>query len=350
MLCLLSFGRFLRGVAAVGFLLSAALPSARAGAREDFLKVIDRPRVPLAPAIESTTVTNGLEQAHFSFAADARQRVPGIWVRRAGDAGGRRPVVIVMHGTGGRKENELPRLRRLAERGFLAVAIDGRYFGERSRTGTGTADYEDAIVRAYHGNGEHPLYYDTVWDVMRLVDYLETRPEVDARRIGLTGISKGGIETYLAAAADPRFAVVVPFIGVQEFNWGLEHNAWQGRVATVPHAFATLWHEAGLTNANAAFARMFFDHLIPGIYTQFDGPAFLPLIAPRPLLVVNGDSDDHTPLPGVEHCGEAAKRAYAAAGVPEHFQLIIQEHTAHKVNPASDDAMLEWFAKWLAAP
>ena len=41
---------------------------------------------------------------------------------------------------------------------------------------------------------------------MRLVDYLATRDDVDARRIGLTGISKGGIETYFTAAVDKRIA------------------------------------------------------------------------------------------------------------------------------------------------
>jgi len=51
------------------------------------------------------------------------------------------------------------------------------------------------------------FFYDTVWDVMRLVDYLETRADVDTNRIGLTGISKGGIETCFTAAVDKRIAV-----------------------------------------------------------------------------------------------------------------------------------------------
>ena len=64
---------------------------------------------------------------------------------------------------------------------------------------------------------------------MRLIDYLETREDVDARRIGLTGISKGGMEAYLAAAVDPRIAVAVPLIGVQSFRWALDHGAWDSR-------------------------------------------------------------------------------------------------------------------------
>ena len=318
-----------------------------ADARADFLKLINRPRVDLQAKIEKSATNNNLIEYHFSFASDAQQRVPGLLVEKE-NLTGRRPVVIVAHGTGGKKEDELPLLRRLANRGFVAVAIDGRYFGERSHAGKGSADYDDAIVRAYHGNGEHPLYYDTVWDLMRLVDYLQTRPDVDPKRIGLSGISKGGIETYLAAAADPRIAAAVPFIGVQDFHWALDHNDWQGRIATIQKAFDTVAKESGVTNAGAAFVQQFYDRVVPGIYSEFDGPAMVSLIAPRPLLVVNSDSDIHTPLPGVENCAQSARAAYQAAGVPDHFALIIQKNTGHKVNHPSEDAMLDWFAKWLS--
>jgi cephalosporin-C deacetylase-like acetyl esterase len=98
--------------------------------------------------------------------------------------------------------------RKLAEVGFIAVAIDAPYHGER-KSGKGETDYDDAIIRAYRGSGEHPFFYDTVFDVMRLVDYLSTRDDVDASRIGLIGISKGGVETYLTAAVDPRISVAV---------------------------------------------------------------------------------------------------------------------------------------------
>ena len=229
----------------------------------------------------------------------------------------------------------------------MAVAIDGRYFGERSNLGHGSAEYEAAIVRAYHGNGEHPLYYDTVWDILRLIDYLQSRPDVDAKRIGLSGISKGGIETYLAAAVDPRIAAAVPFIGVQDFQWALDHHDWKGRIGTFQGAFNAIAKEAGVTNADSAFVQKFYDRLIPGIYSEFDGPAVMALIAPRPLLVVNSDSDNHTPLPGVEICTNAAAAAYRSAGVPDHFSVIIQKNTGHKVNRTSEDAMLEWFSRWL---
>lgn len=314
--------------------------------RADFLKLIDRSRVPLTAQVEGMPATNGFAQCHFSFAADAEQRVSGILIK-AVTSTGRRPVVIALHGTGGSKNNLLALCRKLATNGFIAVAIDGRYHGERIQTGKGTAEYNTAILQAWHGSGAHPFYYDTVWDVMRLVDYLQTRPDVDAKRIGLAGISKGGIETYLTAAVDKRIAVAVPIIGVQSFRWALDNDDWQGRIGTIQGAFDDAAKDAGVTNPDAAFVKSFYDRIAPGIYSEFDGPAMLPLIAPRPLLVVNSDADNHTPLPGVQECVSAAEKAYDAAGKDDRFSVIIQQNTGHRVNPESERAAMDWFVKWL---
>ena len=313
--------------------------------RADFLKLIDRPRVALSPQVEPLSATNGIAQLHFSIAADAAQRVPGVLLKST-NFSGRRPVVIALHGTGGSKANMLALCRKLAERGFIAVAIDARYHGER-KSGKGQSDYNDAIIRAWRGSGEHPLFYDTVWDVMRLVDYLQTRDDVDSARIGLIGISKGGIETYLAAAADTRIAVAVPCIGVQSFRWALDNNDWQGRVGTIQAAFDAAAKDAGVAKQDAKFVQKFYARIVPGIDGEFDGPKMLPLIAPRPLLVINSDSDNHTPLPGVEECVAAAKQTYAASGVENNFAFILQKKTAHAMKPESERAAIEWFVKWL---
>jgi len=312
----------------------------------EFLRLIQRPAVPPSPQVEPIANTNGLSQFRFSFATESGQRVPGIMIK-ATNSVGRRPVVIALHGTGGSKANMHSLCRKLATNGFVAVAIDARYHGERAKAGKGTAEYSNAIVRAWRNGNEHPFYYDTVWDVQRLLDYLQSRPDVDAKRIGLIGISKGGIETYLAAAVDKRIAVVVPCIGVQSFHWALENEQWQGRIKTIQNAFDTAASDAGVTNVTSEFVREFYDRVVPGIYGEFDGPAMLPLIAPRPLLVINGDSDPNTPLPGVREAAAAAEQAYRTAGAADRFVLLIQENTAHRVNPESERTAIAWFVKWL---
>jgi dienelactone hydrolase len=321
----------------------ALSPARAADARADFLKLIDRPRVELDAKVEELPGTNDIAMFHFSFASEAGQRVPGFLLKSR-EAHGKQPVVIALHGTGGNKSNMLEMCRELAARGFIAVAIDGRYHGERS---TGKGSYEAAILRAWHEPGEHPFFYDTVWDVMRLVDYLQTRDDVDPSRIGLTGISKGGIETYFAAAVDPRIAAAVPFIGVESFRWALDHNDWQGRTGTIQKTFDAIVKESNATNLDTAMVQKFYDRVTPGIYGEFDGPAMVPLIAPRPLFVINSDSDTHCPLPGVNECIEAARREYRDAGAEDHLTVRIQEHSGHKVNPESERAAVDWFVKWL---
>ncbi len=146
--------------------------------RQAFLKLIDRPRVPLAPSVAQLSQSEGLEQWHFTFAADASQRVTGLLVKQS-NLKTQQPAVIVLHGTGGNKEGQLPLLKELAGKGFTAVAIDGRYHGERAAKGARSAEYVDAILRTWRTGEEHPFLYDTVWDLMRLIDYLETRKDVD---------------------------------------------------------------------------------------------------------------------------------------------------------------------------
>jgi sugar lactone lactonase YvrE/dienelactone hydrolase len=335
----------------VGITFSLLLPAmavASSDARAHFLKMIDRPRVPLAAVVHETAVTDGLYQATFSIMAEQGERVPGILIRQA--SAGARPAVVALHGTGGNKEGQVPLLKQLAAQGFTAIAIDGRYHGERSKTGKGSAEYSEAILRTYRTGQGHPFLYDTVWDIMRLVDYLETRPDVDAKRIGLIGFSKGGMETYLAAAVDPRIAVAVPCIGVQSFRWALDNDSWQSRVGTFQKAIDEAAKDAGVARVDAKFVRAFYDRVAPGVYSEFDGPAMVPLIAPRPLLSINGELDPRTPGPGLQECARAAESAYAAAGAPDHFALHIQKNTAHKVNPDALAMGIEWMAKWLRSP
>ena len=313
--------------------------------RQAFLKIIDRPRVELAPEVQEQSAENGLARFHFTYSSEADQRVPGILLAKPEllHDGKRHPAAIVLHGTGGRKEGNLALLKRLAERGIIAVAIDGRFHGERGSP----ADYNAAIARAFADGHAHPLYYDTVWDVMRLVDYLQLRPDVDGSRIGLMGISKGGIETWLTAAADTRIAVAVPCISLQSFAWGLEHDGWKTRVGTVQRGFDAAAKSARIDKPDANFAQTFYDHVIPGIHDRFDGPVMIRLIAPRPLLAISGEKDPINPLPGVRLCEQAALAAYGQASAIDKFKLIVESGAGHTVTPDAQAEAVNWLAKWL---
>ena len=319
--------------------------------RDRFLKLIARPQVPLAPNERTPSSSDGLTEIGFDFVAEANQRVPGLMIKPSSSPESvKRPVVIVLHGTGSDKLAMKPWLKKIAAEGLNAVAFDARHSGERATFGKGSDAYRAALLETWKSGRDFPFLYDTVWDLMRLIDYLQTRPDVDPERIAAIGFSKGGTELYLAAAADPRLVASVSCIGVQSFEWALENQAWHSRIATIQSAVEGAATDAGLSSVDTAFVRRFYRRVAPGLDHEFDGPRMLPLIAPRPLLVINGDRDDRTPRAGVELCISAAKVAYRQQQAEDQFQFLVQENVGHAVTPQSEKYALEWLKKQLKSP
>jgi len=323
--------------------------------RAAFHKLIDRPAVPLDVKVEETKTADGLTTERLSFASEKHadgkvERVPALVVRPE-KADKKLPAVIVLHGTGGNKESERGWLNDLAKRGFLAVAIDARYQGERAGGAKGAAAYVDAITRAWEAKAdeprEHPFYYDTCWDIWKTVDYLQQRDDVDPERIGVVGISMGGIEIWLGGSADERIKVLVPIIAVQSFRWSLEHDQWQGRANTIRGAHEAAAHDLGEPKVNQKVCRALWSKVIPGILDQFDCPSMIRLCAPRPLLILNGELDPNNPLPGAELAFASAERAYKEANAEDKLKIVVAKGVKHAVTDDERRAALDSFEKWL---
>jgi dienelactone hydrolase len=232
---------------------------------------------------------------------------------------GRLPCVVVLHGTGGNKEGQRGWCQDLAKRGIIGVAIDARYHGDRAAGKKGAERYNEAIAAAWKAKPEemeHPFYFDTVWDLWRLGDYLETRADVDPKRLGMIGFSMGGIQTWLAASVDERWKVAVPAIGVQSFKWSLENDQWQGRAKTIALAHETAAKDLGEPGVNQKVCRALWNKVIPGILDQFDCPSMLRMFAGRALLIPSGDQDPNCPIGGARIAIASAEAAYKAAGCP----------------------------------
>jgi dienelactone hydrolase len=326
-------------------------------ARAALLKLLDRPKVP--PDVEKGTSTDGkFVTQKWSFASEKKadgtiERVPVLQISPAG-AKKKLPAMIVLHGTGGSKDGMRGLLEEFAQNGIIGIAIDARYHGERKNAGKGSSAYVEAITKAWKAPAdkmEHPFYYDTVWDLWRLLDVLETRDDIDPKRIGMLGISMGGIQTWLAASVDDRVAVAVPLIGVQSFKWSLENDKWQGRANTIKGAHEAAAKDLGEPMVNKKVCRELWSKVIPGILDDFDCPNLLPLFAlgksPRPLFIANGDLDGNCPVEGAKIAIKAAEDAFAKAGAKEKLVVRVNAGVGHKVTDEDRKEAIAFCVKWL---
>lgn len=321
--------------------------------RKAFLQMLDRPRVDLDVKEGPGIASGAIATQTFTFASEKKrdgtiERVPVLTVKPAKD--GRFPVLIVLHGTGGNKEGVKSWLTDLAHRGIMGVAIDARYHGDRSGGVKGSAAYVAAITKAWKApkeEMEHPFYYDTVWDLWRLVDVLEKRPDVDPKRIGMMGISMGGIQTWLAASVDERIALAMPLIGVQSFRWSLDHDKWQGRANTIKAAHEAAAKDLGEPAVNGKVCKQLWNKVIPGILDEFDCPNMLKLMAGRPMYIANGTEDGNCPIEGARIAIHAAEIAYEKAGAKDKLNVSIAEGVGHKVTDVQKAEALAWCEKWL---
>jgi hypothetical protein len=168
-------------------------------------------------------ITGKIQMEGFSIEKLIYESVPGVYVTALvyspDDHSTKHPAVLVPagHATNGKIHYQVLS-QRLVSRGYVVIAWDPIGQGERSQfwdAKAGKSRYN--LVCAEHavmGNlaylaGANLARWE-VWDGMRAVDYLLTRPDVDAERISITGTSGGGTQTTLIAALDPRIKVLGP--------------------------------------------------------------------------------------------------------------------------------------------
>jgi dienelactone hydrolase len=320
--------------------------------RAEFRALLKRPAVDPKPSFQTVITDSVLMEKGFIY-SEATEKVPVLIYKPVSPALRTYPVVICLHGTGGSKDDATIRdlLYRLSKNGIMGVAIDARYHGERVKGGAhGAQEYVEAIIRAWKNtdarNQEYPFYFDTVYDLWKLTDYLVTRKDVQANRIGMMGISMG-IQTWMAASADQRIKVAVPVIAAQSFQWSLENNSWQGRAKTIWEAHRQAAIDLGDSSVNKENVRALWAKLLPGITGKFDCPSMIRLFAPRPLLLLNNEKDVNCPLPGAQLAFEAATRTYKSPNAVNKLKIHVTPGEPHRFLPEHVKLTMEWFKKWL---
>ncbi|KAG9456136.1 hypothetical protein H6P81_000644 [Aristolochia fimbriata] len=256
----------------------------------------------------------------------------------------KRPAVVFLHSSYKAKEWLRPLLEAYASRGYVTVAIDSRYHGERASSKT---TYLDALVSSWINADTMPFIFDTVWDLIKLADYLTQREDIDPSRIGITGESLGGMHAWFAAFADPRYAVVAPIIGVQGFLWAIDNEKWQARADSIKPVFEEARINLGKSAMDKDVVEMVWARIAPGLASEFDSPYTVPAIAPRPLVIINGEQDPRCPLPGLNIPISRAEKVYNDANCPEKFKVVAQPGIGHQLTPQMVKEASDWFDRFL---
>ncbi|MDZ7260963.1 MAG: acetylxylan esterase [candidate division KSB1 bacterium] len=220
------------------------------------------------------------------------------------------PAVLNPHGhwdDGKAAEHVQRRCSGLARRGYIALTLDMLGYNERKMTG--------------HKNGYRLFLANTcvqgiqVWDNMRAIDYLVSRPDVDGSKIGITGCSGGGTQAIYTALMDDRITVVVPVCGFGTFESAL----------ITGHCICNYVPQAA-----------------KGLRQQ----DILAAIAPRPILILAATQESVFPIGGVREVYPQVARTYTALGQPDH--IGIREFPApHEYNAEMRSAMYTWMDYWL---
>jgi len=241
------------------------------------------------------------------------------------NAGGKLPTVLFNHSHGGgytigKTEfiegrsymYQPPYAEFLTSLGYNALCFDTWLFGERS----GREELDFCKDMLWHGRVPWGMM---VYDALKAVDYLHTRPDVDTSRLGTVGMSMGSSAAQWAGALDPRLKVVVDICCLTDWHTLVELGGLKGH---------------GIY------------YYVPDLLSHFTTSQMNALSAPRAHLSLAGNLDALTPVAGLERVDRELQVVYARAGHPEHWKLLRYD-SAHQERPEMREEIRRWFAQKL---
>ena len=178
-----------------------------------------------------------------------------------------------------------------ARNGYVCLTIDTLQLGEIEGLHHGT--YREGMWW-WLNRGYTPAGVEA-WNCIRALDYLETRKEVDADRLGVTGRSGGGAYSWWIAALDERIKCAVPVAGITDLRNHVVDGCVEGHCDCMYMVNTYRW----------------------------DYPMVAALVAPRPLLISNTDTDRIFPLDGVYRTFTDVRRIYQLHDAADKVALHI---------------------------
>ena len=179
---------------------------------------------------------------------------------------------------------------QVAEHGMAAVAIEPMSFGCRRDPAAIARNLDASVCQPTAGSalllGQTMIGW-RVYDIMRTIDWIETRKELDAKRVGCMGCSGGGMATLFGAAVEPR---------IQASLVSCYLNTFRACVMSISHCI---------------------DNYIPGLLNWAEMHDVAGLIAPRPVCFESGEGDNIFPVAASRASFARVKKMYEVFGVPE---------------------------------
>ena len=263
-----------------------------------------------APERVGVETGEGHRRQEWTLATEEGFRVPfSLLLPAAGDPP--YPVALTLHGhtdlgrrlavgeiPGERRAELVDRERRdiavqAVERGYAALAPDMRGFGDLAEHAAGDDGRACTRLQKTAQVYGRSLVGDRVWDVLRVLDFVEGNPDLDADRVAVTGHSGGGAVTLFAAALDDRVSPVAP------------------------NAYFCTFRDSILAVDHCAC------NYVPGVARLGEMWDLAGLIAPRPLAVATGADDPIFPVEGTRRAFERLREVYAAAGAVDRCRLHV---------------------------
>ena len=282
----------------------------------DMLGLLPWPaRTPLNVRITKTLEKDGYTVENITFESMPKVYVTGnLYVPKK--RAGKLPAVVYVCGHSYSPHGDKAMYQRhgisFAKNGYVAIILDSIQISETFALhhGVGWQEMPDWYARGYTPAGVE------VWNAMRAIDYLETRPEVDKDHIGMTGRSGGAAMSWFTAAVDQRVKAVAPVMGISTYEANVRDNTQR-------------------LHCDCMFAINSFMHDM-----MHQGA----LIAPRPLMMAHGKKDALFPVAGYEEFEQRIGKLFGAYGKQDSFSNVVVD-TGHEDSTFLREKAIRFFDK-----
>lgn len=241
--------------------------------------------------------------------------IPALEVTQVG-APMQLPMVILVHGWSGQKEDILFLAYFLANNNYFVVSMDAVGHGERLRKEDWTPE---ALV---------DLIQQTAEDVNRVIAHYEGDERVDVERVGLSGISMGGVITYqYLSQVNKRIRAAVPMIATPDFT-----------------SLISARNSVEILNMLGLESQALVNETVLEMIRQLQPAQRMTEMISVPLLMLNGVNDPLIDLEGVRNFYQQVQPLYAN---PEEVQLIEYPGVGHYTPYGMQIEALRWFQRFL---